>query len=90
MCTFYVRRHGTRCWRLAGPARRFKRVCELVQSFLLKSERSQPLTPRRISTDLSSDGSSSSYSSMDRVSPSHDDMTCVSTARASVTPSHAT
>ena len=54
-----------------------QRICELVQSFLVKSERSQTLTPRRISTDLSSDGSSSSYSSMDRVSPTGEDLNCV-------------
>ena len=71
---------GTLC---SGPARRFRRICELLQSFLLKSERGAPLTPRRISTDLSSDGSSSSYSSMDRVSPSGEDVTCVSYDRVS-------
>lgn len=42
----------------------------------MRTDRSQTMTPRRISTDLSSDGSSSSYSSMDRVSPTntHDDV----------------
>ncbi|KAK2144398.1 hypothetical protein LSH36_761g01013 [Paralvinella palmiformis] len=54
---------------LSGPSRRFKRICELLQSLLLSSTRGQTLTGRRISADLHSDSSSSSYSSMDRVSP---------------------
>ena len=58
---------------LAGPSRRFKRICELLQSMLLSNRGTQPITQRRISADLCSDSSSSSYSSMDRVSPTPPD-----------------
>ena len=57
---------------ILGPSRRFKRICELIQSMLLSSNRDRALgiaAGRRISADLCSDSSSSSYSSMDRVSP---------------------
>ena len=54
---------------VTGPGRRFKRICELIQSMLL-SNRGQTSTPaRRISSDMCSDSSSSSYGSIDRVSP---------------------
>ena len=58
-----------------GPSRRFKRICELIQSMLLSNrDRHLGVAPqRRISADLCSDSSSSSYSSMDRVSPTPQD-----------------
>ena len=58
---------------IAGPSRRFKRICELMQSMLLSNRGQQPVSQRRISADLCSDSSSSSYSSMDRVSPTPPD-----------------
>ena len=63
----------------AGPSRRFKRLCELFQSVLLSSSRGPP-TARRISSDLASNSSSSSYNSIDRLSPtpSNDDV-CLTT-----------
>jgi BR serine/threonine kinase len=59
---------------LSGPSRRFKRLCELFQSVLLSTSRGPPTT-RRISSDLASNSSSSSYNSIDRISPtpSNDD-----------------
>ena len=57
----------------SGPSRRFKRICELLQSLLLSSNRGQTTTGRRISAEMTSDSSSSSYSSMDRVSPTPPD-----------------
>ena len=61
---------------VVGPSRRFKRLCELFQSVLLSSSRGPP-TARRISSDLASNSSSSSYNSIDRLSPtpSNDDVT---------------
>ena len=48
-----------------GPARRFKRVCEHIQSLML-GPRGDALSLRKISTD-----SSSSYSSECGASPTH-------------------
>ena len=54
----------------SGPVRRFKRMCELVESLMLAGSQAQHCTSaRRISADLCSNSSSSSYSSIDRVSP---------------------
>jgi hypothetical protein len=53
---------------LAGPGRRFKRLSELLQSMIL-SNRGTTVAARRISSDLCSDSSSSSFCSIDRVSP---------------------
>ena len=72
---------NVRCWPshfvrwCSGPSRRFKRLCELFQSVLLSSSRGPP-TARRISSDLASNSSSSSYNSIDRLSPtpSNDDV----------------
>lgn len=66
----------------AGPSRRFKRLCELFQSVLLSSSRGPP-TARRISSDLASNSSSSSYNSIDRLSPtpSNDDVCLTPTAK---------
>ena len=61
------------CMCVTGPSRRFKRICELLQSLLLSSNRGQTTTGRRISAEMTSDSSSSSYSSMDRVSPTPPD-----------------
>jgi len=63
------------CITVVGPSRRFKRLCELFQSVLLSSSRGPP-TARRISSDLASNSSSSSYNSIDRLSPtpSNDDV----------------
>ncbi|CAH1786166.1 unnamed protein product [Owenia fusiformis] len=46
---------------LAGPSRRFRRICELIQSLLLSTTRTY--TSRKISADFSDTSSSSSYSS---------------------------
>lgn len=56
----------------SGPSRRFKRLCELFQSMLMSVNRG-PATARRISSDLASNSSSSSYNSMDRMSPTPPD-----------------
>lgn len=60
---------------LSGPSRRFKRLCELFQSMLMSVNRG-PATARRISSDLASNSSSSSYNSMDRMSPTPPDDCC--------------
>ena len=53
------------CIMVSGPARRFKRVCEHIQSLML-GPRGDALSLRKISTD-----SSSSYSSETGASPTH-------------------
>lgn len=58
---------------VAGPVRRFKRLCELIQSMIMSPNHVMSVG-HRISTDLSSDASSTSYSSMDRVSPTPDEV----------------
>ena len=57
----------------SGPVRRFKRLCELIQSMIMSPNHVMTVG-HRISTDLSSDASSTSYSSMDRVSPTPDEV----------------
>lgn len=47
-----------------GPTRRFKRLCEYFQMVLTSSNRGQ-VAARRISSDLASNSSSSSYNSID-------------------------
>lgn len=74
---------------ISGPARRFKRVCEHIQSLML-GPRGDALSLRKISTD-----SSSSYSSETGASPTHsisvtrdnyDDEPVFETVRVSKTP----
>lgn len=75
MILFYQQKSIMRMNVSIGPSRRFKRLCELFQSVLLSTSRGPPTT-RRISSDLASNSSSSSYNSIDRMSPtpSNDDV----------------
>lgn len=69
-------------WQIAfclkpGPSRRFKRLCEYFQAILISPSRSHAAA-RRISSDLASNtSSSSSYNSIDGISPTPTDEVCM-------------